>query len=62
MIDSVNKKHMRISKNPESTIKHGKCLNTHCKNYDSLSESNCVYDIETAMKCLYNEVSQYESK
>ena len=60
MIESINRKQMRISKKPEHQLKHAKCPNCHCANYDTKSESNCIFDIETAMKCLYNEENQYE--
>ena len=58
----MNKKQMRLSKKPEAPLKHAKCPNCHCANYDLNSESNCILAIAEALKCIYNEESQYERK
>jgi len=56
----LNKRQMRLSKKPERQLKHAKCPNCHCVNYCKLSESNCILQLEDALKCIYNKVNQYE--
>ena len=63
MIDhKLNRKKMRISKNPDIKLKLAKCVNVHCRNYDKLSETNCIHEMKKAMDCVYNIKSMYGRK